>query len=115
MNNNIVLIENDPDIAEFYQDILKDSGYDVTWFQCGTGLNGYLDDNPPDLLILDYQLKDQTGFDVLMETERDVPYLIISGYIDKKPDYPFPLLLKPIKEKDLLTKVKELIKIPPRS
>lgn len=112
MNNRIVLIEDDSNIADNFKKILVDSGYLVTCLRYEFQLESYVQLNKPDLLILGFNLKNHTGFDIIMEAIEDIPYLVISGDLDKNLEYPFPYLVEPVEEQELLVKIREIMQIP---
>ena len=61
---NILLIEDDPAIAQSLQDALKHEGYTVLWKATGQDGLRITKDHPPHLILLDVRLPDGSGFDV---------------------------------------------------
>lgn len=62
--NQLLLIEDDPDIAVSLQNGLRREGYEVIWKPTGAGGIESSQYNPPHLIILDVRLPDSSGFDV---------------------------------------------------
>ena len=64
MPDRILIIEDEPAIADALVYALSTEGFDVHW--CGLAGEGmqWLRDNPVDLLVLDVGLPDESGFEV---------------------------------------------------
>lgn len=77
----ILVVEDDPSIAELLQDYLEVNGFEVTI--CGNGIDGLktIRDNAYDLIILDVMLPGLDGFEILknIRDEKDIPVLIVSA------------------------------------
>lgn len=61
---NILLIEDDPAVAQSLIDGLEQANFQVAWQTTGKGGIAYARDRQPHLIILDVRLPDETGFDV---------------------------------------------------
>ena len=61
--NHILLIEDDPAVAQSLQVGLEREGYSVTWKDMGTAGIAHARDHNPHLIILDVRLPDGSGFD----------------------------------------------------
>ncbi|NLD47342.1 MAG: response regulator transcription factor [Clostridiaceae bacterium] len=77
----IIVVEDDPSIAELLQDYLEVNGFGVTI--CGNGIDGLkaINENDYDLIILDVMLPGLDGFEILksIRDEKNVPVLIVSA------------------------------------
>lgn len=77
----ILVVEDDPSIAELLQDYLEVNGFEVTI--CGNGIDGLktIRENAYDLIILDVMLPGLDGFEILknIRDENDIPVLIVSA------------------------------------
>ena len=62
-HTHILLIEEDPGIAQVLCIGLEREGYQVTWKNCGEEEVAYAQKYSPDLIILDVRLPDGSGFD----------------------------------------------------
>lgn len=86
----ILLIEDDPSLAEMYRLKLAVEGHEVRIAVDGEdGLNTALE-HPPDLLLLDIRLPGIDGLTLLAELRRDprcaeLPVIVLSNFAD--PEY----------------------------
>jgi two-component system phosphate regulon response regulator PhoB len=83
----IVLLNDEPDLVELVEMILEQAGHDVQPFTDAADAMDKMLEAPPDLLILDWVLRDTTGEEVLRRMRRDprsarVPVLIVSALPD---------------------------------
>ncbi|MFI7301049.1 response regulator transcription factor [Streptomyces sp. NPDC050121] len=75
---HILLVEDDPTVAQSLQLGLPRYGYDVDWVPTGSAA---LTASAPDMVLLDLGLPDMDGLDVCRElrSRSDVPLIVISG------------------------------------
>ena len=109
----ILVIEDDKDINEMLQELLKKNGYEVRIAYSGTeGL--LVHDDKVDLIILDLMLPGKKGEEIITELKeiKNVPIIITSAIsdIDKKLDL-FTLgasdyVTKPFNNDELLARIK---------
>jgi len=81
MNANILIIEDEKDIADIIMLYLKKDGVETTWKDTGeTGLRTALED-PYDLIVLDINLPGMDGFETLRKIRQKsrVPVIIVSA------------------------------------
>jgi DNA-binding response OmpR family regulator len=62
-SNCILLIEDDPAVAQSLRDGLEREGYHVTWKACGAEGMAHARDHNPHLILLDVRLPDGSGLD----------------------------------------------------
>ena len=62
-NNQILLIEDDPALAQSVQKGLEREGYSVVWKNLGADGVTYASEHHPHLIVLDIRLPDGSGFD----------------------------------------------------
>ena len=62
-SNSILLIEDDPAVAQSLKDVLAREGYHVTWKAYGAEGLAHARDHNPHLILLDVRLPDGSGFD----------------------------------------------------
>jgi DNA-binding response OmpR family regulator len=124
MNDNerdtlILLVEDDPGIAESLTEGLGREGYAVHWESTGAGGISFARDKHPRLVVLDVRLPDLSGFDVCRELRRlglRQPILMLtvqSDELDKvlglemgADDY----MTKPYKLRELVARIRALMR-----
>lgn len=82
--DRILVVDDEPKFCRQMEKCFKRNGFDVKTVASGTAALGDARENPPDVLIIDWVLKDTiNGLDVVLELKRDNPGLaavLISGY-----------------------------------
>jgi len=84
--NHILLIEDDPSIAQSLQAGLKREGYQVTWKDRGEDGVAFAKKNHPHLVLLDLRLPDGSGFDFCRQMRQlglHLPILILTVQQDE--------------------------------
>jgi len=85
---NILLIEDDSGIADLIQESLSDNGFTADWVNNFIDADKHLDSSKPDLLIIDYGVKDITASDWLRDRKNSgketPPFLVSTGQGDEK-------------------------------
>jgi len=115
MNDHILLVEDDPKLAEFIATELHLEGYQVTIASNGMDGLKIARDSSPDLLILDWMLPVISGLDLclrLRKTGMEAPIIILTAK-DEIPDRVTGLnagaddyVTKPFSMDELLARVK---------
>jgi DNA-binding response OmpR family regulator len=116
---NILVIEDDPAVAEALVEGIGREGFDVHWESTGEGGIAHARDASPHLIVLDVRLPDGSGFDVCRELRRQglhQPILMLTVQreeIDKvlglemgADDY----MTKPYSLRELLARVRALLR-----
>ncbi len=121
MNNyrSILLIEDDPAVAQSLIDGLEQANFQVAWCENGRSGISYARDQHPHLIILDVRLPDTTGFDVcrqLRQLQLRQPILMLTARreeVDKvlglemgADDY----VTKPFSLRELLSRIRALLR-----
>ena len=80
----IVIIEDEPDTAEMYAEMMRISGYEVVKFFGGHSAVDQLVDQQPDAVVLDLMMPDMSGLDVLNYIQEqpslsELPVIIVSA------------------------------------
>lgn len=115
---NILIIEDEPAIADTLIHVLELDGYQVSWFPtAGEGL-AYLKDHQPELLVLDVGLPDGNGFELCKSIREfsDIPIIFLTARNDEidrvvgleigADDY----VTKPFSPREMLARIKLRIK-----
>lgn len=118
MRNNILIIDDDDDLSFVITDMLEGYGYNVTAAVSAQEAFDLLAERSFDLILLDINLPDATGFEVCKELRRvsDVPVIFasartsesdrISGFDTGGDDY----LPKPYSMAELISRIKALMR-----
>ena len=77
-------VEDEPEAAEIYAEMMRISGYEVVKFFSGSSAVAKIADQKPSAVILDLMMPDVSGYDVLeyMKSEpelSEVPVIIVSA------------------------------------
>ena len=115
----ILLVEDDPAIAESLGEGLGREGYGVHWESTGAGGVAFARDKHPRLVVLDVRLPDASGFDVCRELRRlglRQPILMLTVQADEldkvlglemgADDY----MTKPYKLRELVARIRALLR-----
>ena len=113
MNNKILLLEDDYELAETLQELLEEAGYNVDMVHTGNDAVDASYDNKYDLYVFDINVPDLSGIELLeslRQADDATPTIFISALVDlntiakgfevgaddyiKKPFYPEELLIR---------------------
>ena len=80
----IVIIEDEPDTAEMYAEMMRISGYEVVKYYGGIPAVEQITEIQPDAVILDIMMSDMSGLEVLRYMKEnpvlsDIPVIIVSA------------------------------------
>lgn len=109
--HNILIVEDDPNIAETLRDMLECLGQNVLdMLDAGEDVIPFLKENDPDLILLDIQLKGKkSGLDVAAEIQKlkNIPFIFTTAFADEatieqaKSYGPYGYIVKPYGMKDI--------------
>lgn len=117
----IYIVEDDTNIREIERYALKNSGYDVEEFECGTELLARLEKQLPSLIMLDIMLPNEDGLEILAKLRAnkataEIPIIMVTAKtseLDKvkgldlgADDY----VTKPFGIMELISRVKALLR-----
>ncbi|MFO1022894.1 MAG: response regulator [Planctomycetales bacterium] len=115
--HNILVVEDEPDIASCLRTMLQEEGFQVTVAKDGGQAHSSFVMRKPDFVILDLILPGESGFEVcdhFKKTDATVPVLILSA-IDLPESKALAhrvgsegYLTKPFERRDLLKKISEI-------
>lgn len=80
----IIIIEDEPDTAEMYAEMMRISGYEVVKYYGGLSAVANLAGENPDAVVLDLMMPDLSGLEVLDYIKQqsdlsDIPVIIVSA------------------------------------
>lgn len=81
---NVVIIEDEPDTAEMYAEMMRLSGYNVVKYFGGLDAVAQILDQKPSAVVLDLMMPDLSGLEVLnyIKSQQDltrIPVIIVSA------------------------------------
>jgi len=114
---SILVVEDEPDIAELVQRQLEDSGYRVSMLGSGPSVVAVAEETQPDLVILDLILPDADGFEVLRGLKEniptaDIPVIVMTVVPDDGSAWKLGIvdyLTKPVSNENLLESVEKAL------
>jgi two-component system, OmpR family, response regulator len=120
MSHRILIIEDDEDVYDFLDPLLREKGYDVRVSNDGEDGLRQIDEFRPDLVVLDLMMPSLDGFGVLEALSGrpapDKPQVIVLSAVDRMGGVEealhrgaFAYLSKPIETDRLLQKIKEAL------
>lgn len=118
MNEKILLIEDDEELALLIHDYLKKNGYTIEIVNDGAKANHAINKITPDLVILDIMLPNKTGMDICRDARPDFqgPILMMTA-LDDDVDQMLGLelgaddyIIKPVPPRLLLARVRNLLR-----
>ena len=115
----IIIVEDDPSIAEMLQYHLRDLGYEVKHFDNGATARSYLAEAEYDLVLLDIMLPEYNGLDLCRELRQQrpsVPIMLLTS-LDSEADRVVGLelgaddyLTKPFSIRECQARIKSLLR-----
>jgi DNA-binding response OmpR family regulator len=116
--STILLVEDDPTIASMMSDVLESSGYQVRIAFSGAEARASIEENKPELIILDLVLPDEDGLVLcsVFKNQAQVPVLVCSGTHRRRDAYlslklgADDFIAKPFDVYDLLARVEVLLR-----
>ena len=116
----VLIVDDDPRIREFVRVNLEMDGYTVR--EAGSADEGLavLDEEPPDLILLDVMMPGVDGWEMLRRVHErhgmgEIPVIMFSGQVESSNDDAVArgahgFLGKPFNPQDLITRTKELLR-----
>ncbi|MFW6134412.1 MAG: response regulator [Elusimicrobiota bacterium] len=119
-NKKILVVDDEPDILKFVRILLEKNGYSVITAKEGSYAMEKIILEKPDLILLDIEMPEMGGFEVLERIKENpatqrIPTIMLTGRsdtstfekaVDKKADR---YISKPFKGKFLLEKVSQVL------
>ena len=85
----ILVADDQEHVRLLYSEELKEAGYDVTTAESGYKLFERIEEEKPDLVILDIKMVDYNGLDILQDVQDhfyDLPVILSTAYDSFKDD-----------------------------
>jgi chemotaxis family two-component system response regulator PixH len=84
LQKTIIIVEDEPDTAEMFGEMMRLSGYNVIKTYGGTTAIGLITREKPDAVVLDLMMPDLSGLEVLRFMRRDprlerIPVVVVSA------------------------------------
>ncbi|MDD4957561.1 MAG: response regulator [Candidatus Omnitrophica bacterium] len=82
-NKKIVIADDNVELCGFMKDILSDEGHEVDMVHNGYQLLAYLENNSPEVIILDLMMPEKDGLSIISTIKQMSPYariVIYTGY-----------------------------------
>ena len=85
MDERILLVDDSPDVTRVCAQMLREEGFEVDIAYRGRqALSMLKEKGDYDVLIVGFALPDVSGLDLLHSLERDIPAILISGYLSER-------------------------------
>lgn len=81
----ILIVEDEPKLAQLIGDYLKNAGYGTHWIDNGLEVEAWVRDHPPDLVLLDLMLPGKDGVDICRDLRSfsDVPVIMVTARVEE--------------------------------
>jgi len=117
MNGRILVVDDEENIRQLYDEELSGEGYDVVTVDSGESAVSALDDHDPQLVVLDIRMAGDDGLDVLASIKarnRKMPVILNSAFSTYKNDFKSWLadayVVKSSDLTELKAKIRELLR-----
>jgi two-component system, response regulator, stage 0 sporulation protein F len=87
---HILVVDDEKHICELYKSELEDDGYAVTLANSGQEALTAVENNPPDLIVLDIQMPGMDGIETLerlIGSDKGIPVILNTAYSHYREDF----------------------------
>jgi len=87
---HILVVDDEKHICELYKSELEDEGYRVTVATSGAEALSAVEQNPPDLIVLDIQMPGMDGIETLeklLGRDKGIPVILNTAYSHYREDF----------------------------
>ena len=117
MQKKVLIVDDEPELANLLKFLMEDEGFSVDIEYNGESALSYVQNNRPDVVILDIMLPKMNGFDVCNQIRRftTIPVLILSAKMQSEDiikgleigadDY----MTKPFNHRELVIRIKKIL------
>jgi len=116
MAARVLVVDDEEDVRGFLCSLLEDNGYEVEGAEDGNHAWRAIQEQRPDLILLDLMMPAQTGTGLYRKLHdhkdlREIPVIVISGLAGRNVAVgrSVPVFDKPIDEEGLLRQISEMI------
>ena len=116
VSGNVLVVDDEQDVRQFLVDVLEDAGYVVRTAEDGVVAQTMMEEERPDLVLLDLMMPHRTGTGLYRKMHdkralRDIPVIVISGLAGRRVavSRDVPVFDKPIDERRLLETVHAIL------
>ena len=114
----VLIVEDEPKIAELLRDYLQQSHYETHWIDNGDAVDEWFRNNNPDIVLLDLMLPGKDGLTICRElrSHSQVPIIMVTARVDEidrllglelgADDY----ICKPFSPREVVARVKALLR-----
>jgi two-component system, OmpR family, response regulator BaeR len=118
MNGHILIVEDEPKLADLLADYLKASGFETVTLVNGKDVVPWIQEHKPDLLLLDLMLPGRDGLEICKElrTFSHLPIIIVTARVEEidrllglelgADDY----ICKPFSPREVVARVKAVLR-----
>ncbi len=118
MEAKILIVEDEPRLAELHRDYLQQSGFVTEWLADGLEVAPWVRENSPALILLDLMLPGKDGLEICKEIRNfsNVPIIMISARVEEidrllglelgADDY----ICKPFSPREVVARVKTVLR-----
>lgn len=118
MNQTILIVEDEPRLAELHRDYLQKSGYATEWLADGAPVVDWVKRNSPALILLDLMLPNKDGLEICKEIRSfsDLPIIMVTARVEEidrllglelgADDY----ICKPFSPREVVARVKTVLR-----
>jgi len=88
--SRLLVVDDELHVRRLYQEVLSRDGHEVTAVATGEEAFSVLDEHPYDLVVLDIELENDSGLDILKQLKAvhpDLPVILNSAYTVYKADF----------------------------
>lgn len=86
---NVYYLDDEKDLLENFYDLFSSDTIKITIFSDPKTALEAIEQNPPDLLFVDYRLPGTTGDQVAAKVKTKIPTALITGDMQINSDFPF--------------------------
>ncbi len=85
MQQQILVVEDEPKLAQIIVDYMKNAGYQTHWIDSGLEVEDWVRENQPDLILLDLMLPGKDGVDICrdLRTFTNVPVIMVTARVEE--------------------------------